>query len=191
MDQASIGAQLPNGLGPLGTRTPLGEPISHFSASFLAEDPLAWHMHYWLSLEVVGVMRGEDAMLMALRVEWEQELLLGDGIKIQLLTDNVWPRYRILNRERYEQFWAQMTVESEDARWYLRDVDRMLVDKARKTRAKLRRSERMMQAALQAVSIDIEELTQQYGKLQEEETAEAEARNRLSNRAGGAHNQEG
>lgn len=212
MDQVSHETHLPNGaqpptqaqtlietpasLNPLGPRTPLGEPMDQSSASYLVQSPLAWHLNYWLNLEIIGILRGEDPMLMSLRVQWEQATRLGEDIKTQLLEGGAWAEYRRRDREEWEWFWAQMTLECEVTKPYLRDVDRMLVNKAQKTRACLRHYELMMLTTLRANSPhrarwSFEQIAVLHQKLHEEETADAEARDRLSNGITGAHNQEG
>lgn len=42
-----------------------------------------------------------------------------------------WNEYRRENGAGSIQFWREMTVDSEEARWYIREIDTMLVEKAR------------------------------------------------------------
>lgn len=84
MDQAPMRTRLSNGVQSptenpasfetlylFDFRTPLGEPIDDIDAKHLALNPIGWHMEYWLNLFYTGVFRGEDVMLMALRIEME------------------------------------------------------------------------------------------------------------------------
>lgn len=118
--QASNGssdAQAPNGVQApqrktCHARTPLGEPMDPRSASSLAEDPLRWHLRYWLDLSVVAQLRGEDSMLIGFSIELEQYKTRDQALRTRLVN----------------------ALDSPRAKPYLRDLDRMLVDKKTKTR---------------------------------------------------------
>ena len=58
--------------------------MTHPSTLFLARSPLAWHLEYWLSLTVIGILRGEDPMLMFLRVEIEHVKMTDQEMKSRL-----------------------------------------------------------------------------------------------------------
>ena len=45
--------------------------MSELGASSLFQSPVQWHLTYWLNVSVVGLLRGEDALLMAVRIESE------------------------------------------------------------------------------------------------------------------------
>lgn len=204
MDQTPSGSQAPTELPVLphridisATRTPLGGPMTRYSASRLAQDPLTWHMQYWLALGTVGMLRGEDEALMGFRIEMEHDKMYTEQ-KARFRA--LWNQYRRLHVEACQQHWEEMTVDSEEAKWYIRDIDAMLVDKVQKARQYLVRQEMRMLAALQATRFDLAQvlydgLVKIYAKLQEEATRdaarEAEARNRLPNGVNGVHSQGG
>ena len=161
------------------------------SLALLADDPLTWHLRYWLSLAVIGLLRGEDAVLMNFRIEMEHFKIRDLELRDALIID--WRTYRVANYAACQEHWGQQTLESEEAMPYLRDIDRMLVDKGRKARDHLRRLESAMGSFLRAREIDIaramvEKIAQIYQKLEEEETLDEQARNRQPN---GVHDREG
>lgn len=139
-------------LGLSGSRTPLGEPIDKLSAFYLAYDPLTWHLNYWLSLEVVGVLRGEDPMLMALRVEREMLCLPDQELKaaLHLARKSHWRAYK----EESERHWPRMTLWSDESKCLLRDIDRMLQNKSQKTRGYLLYTETLITGPLRAGRVD-------------------------------------
>lgn len=93
----------------------------------------------------------------------------------------------------------RLTLESEEAKPNLRDIDRMLVNKGAKAREYLRRIECMMISILQDRQIKsvrwlFDIIVQIYQKLEKEEKADEEARNREPNginTTNTIHNQEG
>lgn len=144
--------QQPNGLeGPneaSGSLTPLGEPMSPESILCLAEDPLRWHLQYWLSLGVVGILRGEDPMLTIIRIEIEQKKIPDRAIKTQLIHN--WTQHWIMHRHSCQQYFEKVTLDSEEAKWYLRDLGRMLVKKWWKMHVCIRDLERKTIPSLDA-----------------------------------------
>ncbi|MCJ1267079.1 hypothetical protein MMC22_006964 [Lobaria immixta] len=192
--QASNGVQLPLEIMLLpdpGVRTPLGEIIDENSAALLVAIPIAWHMRYWLNLNTVAILRGEDAMLMSLRIDMEQHNILDHELKSQVLAE--WIPHRIAHQEECLRSWRQKTLETEEAQPYLRDINRMLVGKERKTRYYLRRMEILMVTSLRVANIEtsrgfFEKLSQLYDKLQKEARADAEARNQAPSGTHGVHN---
>ncbi|MCJ1425143.1 hypothetical protein MMC29_003031, partial [Sticta canariensis] len=122
-------------MDPLATsdsRTPLGEPMSLLAGFLLTTDPVSWHLQYWLNIEVVGVLRGEDVTLMAVRVE--NELRSIERAQIRDGVQRAWGDFHRNNTEKYLEEWLHRTLASEEAQPFLRDIDRMLVDKEQKTR---------------------------------------------------------
>lgn len=158
--------------------TPLGEPMNQASASVQAEDPLGWHLLYWLSIEVVARIRGEDPLLMAARIEFEHDNIADPAFKTQLR--EAWTRFREVNIEQCERYWRQRTLDDVEGKKYLRDLDRMLLDKQPKMRCHLRHmwatmnnlSQNGMAMETEATHCEINRINQ---RLRLEETAEAEA----------------
>lgn len=181
MDQASNETQaLPD---PLPTtrvsQTPLGEPIDQASALLLADDPLAWNLQYWLDIAIVAIIRGEDMMLTRVRTEMERDKIPDPALRTKF--EDAWSQIQLDNRENCFRKWTQMTLESPEAKPYLRDIDRMLTDKSRKLRDYLTHIEKVMLKQLEAAKIDkarylFERLGDIYQRLQREEAADT-ARN--------------
>lgn len=166
--------------------------MTHPSALFLARCPLAWHLEYWLSLTVIGILRGEDAMLMFLRVEIEHSKMADQEMKSRL--DDAWNQHLIAHIETHMQLWNLISLESGAAKRYLRDLDRLLVDKGAKARTYLGQMESLMLDDVRAGRVGrareiLEMLGQIYQRLQAEERDEAEARY-LANGAFGIYHQE-
>lgn len=192
MDQAPYGAQLPDEvqpppeaialIDPLGQsdrRTPLGGPMNQLSAFLRAQNPLDWLRQYWLNIGIVGMLRGEDPDLLVLRIEIEHTKIADPEFRAEFR--NSWRQYRLDNRYEITRQWLERTLESEEALPYHRDIDRMLVNKGPKTRNYLRQMERLMITSLRDQRVEIargffDHLSQLYGKLRDEERAEAEAR---------------
>lgn len=195
-------------------RTPLGEPIDQNSVSFLAKDPIMWHMQYWFGLYLIGVLRGEDPMLLALRIEIEIDKMPEGEVAIELR--GVWIERKRVNEGEHQPLivlpeplchFEEATLETEAGKRCLRDMDRMLVNKGEKTRIYLRHLETLLDAAVQAGNIDSanslrNRLGNLYYHLQEEEmfqpyeilpkeTMGEEVRNRLTDDIDGVHHQEG
>lgn len=167
--------------------------MSHSSAYRYARDPLTWLLEYWLAVGSVGVLRGEDRVLMRLRMEMEHEQIdpsLLDRFR------SAWYQYRRANEQASNQHWAQMTVQSEEAKWYSRDIDRMLEDKIQKGRVYLGRMENKLLLALRYTRFDeakvlFQGLVTVYTKLKEEAARDTEARNQPSIDANGVPNEGG
>lgn len=186
MDQAVTRAQaaietlgLSDPPDPSDSQTPLGEPLDQVSAAALAKDPLAWHLRYWLDLCTVGNLRGEDEILLALRMEIEVNKIL--DMELHSAFYDAWFQYVMDNSEESARNWIQRTLESDEAKRYLRDIDRMLEDKARKTRHYLGHLERLMLTSLQegdaeTAKMFFQKLAPVYPKLLREEAADT-ARN--------------
>lgn len=84
--------------------------------------------------------------------------------------------------EAFQRHWEEKTLESSEAKWYMRDINTMLMDKGLKARHYLYRKEFLMLEALRGARFErarvlFEGLAKLYGKLQEEESRDAEARN--------------
>lgn len=201
--QQPNGAQIANGLQrpiePPYPLTPLGEPISHTpSAQLLASDPLTWHLHYWLSIGVLGMLRGENPLLMAFRTDIEHYNKIKD-VEFRIRLVEAWRTYRQVHLPYFRQQWERLTLESEEAKPYLRDIDRMLVNKGAKAREYLCRIENMMISILRDGQIEsarwlFDIIARVYQRLEEEEKADEEARNRKPNGingTNGVHNKEG
>ncbi|MCJ1427314.1 hypothetical protein MMC29_005217, partial [Sticta canariensis] len=195
--QAPYGAQLPDEvqlppealalIDPLGQsdrRTPLGGPMNQLSAFLRAQNPLDWLRQYWLNIGVVGMLRGEDRDLLVLRIEIEHTKIPDPDFRAEFR--NSWRQYRVDNRDEIKRQWVERTLESREARPYHRDIDRMLVNKGPKTRNYLRQMERLMITSLRdqrvgTARVFFNQLSQLYGKLRDEERADADARVGLPN----------
>lgn len=154
-------------------RSPLGEPIDDIESMILFGVPGMWHMRYWLDIYAIEVLRGEDEMLMSLRINIEQHKIPDQELKSQVQTE--WITELPNRAEERLQNWSEKTLESEEAQPYLRDIDRMLVDKWRKARDYLRLIEIPMcirVANIDIASIIFQKLSLLYRKLQEEERAD-------------------
>lgn len=181
MNQTSNGTQalsdsLPE---PPVSQTPLGEPMDQASALLLADDPLAWNLQYWLDIGIIAIIRGEDMLLTRVRTEIERGKIPDPALRTQI--DDAWGQFQKDNRENCFWKWTQMTLQSPEAKPYLRDIDRMLTDKGRKVRCYLERMEKVMLKRLGAADVDgarnfFERLGDAYQRLQQEEAADA-ARN--------------
>lgn len=174
------------------TLSPLGEPLNDYSAETLDLLPVIWHYVYWLSLGTIAVMSGEDTFLMFLLIDIELQQTPDVELKLALSRD--WHLFMRNHREEVQKHWAEQTLESAEAKAFLRDIDRILVDKVRKAREYLPRGERMMIHAyrngdLQTARLFFKTITHIYEVLkQAEDTASWEvARNQLSNGTHGAH----
>lgn len=172
MDQVPNGTQASNGARPL-PQTPLGGPINEVSALVLAENPLAWHLPYWLSLGSVAVVRGEDAMLTALRIKMEHSKITDSALKSQL--KHTWNQFQRNNQAECIRQWTQMTVNCKESQPYLCDLDRMLVDRRRDARDYLHRLEPIMRTMLHHLHLEdprqfFEKLAQQYRSLHRDQS---------------------
>lgn len=157
--------------------SPLGQYVNRYSALTQAQDPVKWHLVYWLHLSVVASLRGEDSTLMALRIEMEQRKIADRKIKTAVL--NTWTGYQMDNKILCERVWRQRTLDSGEARYFLRDLDKMLEYKVAKAFHYLRRIERQMVhsvrngnfADVQKARGLFEKLAKLYRKLLEEHEA--------------------
>lgn len=156
--QTSSGPQPPTetpepseSLGLSGPRTPLGEPIDKLAAHFLSTNPVLWHKKYWFCLFIYGVLRGEDARLMLVRIEFEQSKVPGKlGIEIR----RNFKQWRIL--EKSEHCTRNTVVRAinrcenpnlkkpDTVERYNRDLNTMLVDKGQKMKTYLHHLEDQM-----------------------------------------------
>lgn len=171
MEQVPNGTQASNGAKSL-TQTPLGSPMNNVSALLLAENPLAWHLQYWLNLGSVAVVRGEDAMLMALRIKMEHTKITDPALKNQL--KHAWSQFQRDNQVECVRQWTLMTGDGNDAQPYLCDLDRMLVGKRREARDYLHRIEPIMTTMLHHLHLEdqtqfFEKLNQKFRGLQQDE----------------------
>lgn len=161
-----------------------------------AEDPLAWHLRYWLDLCMVGTIRGGDILLLSLRIRMEHDKIADAAFKTRL--QGAWRGFQSDNKESCLRLWMRRTVLSQEAQPYLRDLDTMLQDKGRKTRDYLRRIEALTIHLLRTGNLALarrsfERLGLYYQRLLQEDAedaADAAAGNGLSNGANGVHNEE-
>ncbi|MCJ1466243.1 hypothetical protein MMC07_004862 [Pseudocyphellaria aurata] len=128
------------------TLSPLGEPLNDSSAENRDLCPDIWHLVYWLSLGTIGVMYGEDPYLMFLLID--MELQKTPDVPLKLILSRKWHLFIRNFGGEIQRHWTEKTLESAEAKAFLRDIDRILVDKARKARAYLPRGERVMMQAL-------------------------------------------
>lgn len=113
--------------------------MDQISAEDLAEDPIGWHMGYWFSLFTVGVFRGEDAILMTLRIEIERGKIPEENIATELR--RVWIQRRSFIEGEGKRLvstfeplypFEEMALGNESDKRLFRDCDRMLVGKGQK-----------------------------------------------------------
>ena len=110
--------------------------MSLIAGFLLTRDPVEWHLQYWLNIEVVGLLRGEDMILMAVRVQ--NEIRKIENAQTRDAVDRAWDNFRRNNRQNYRMEWLRKSLASSDAQPYLRDIDRMLVNKEQKMRDHIR-----------------------------------------------------
>lgn len=182
INQPPSGVQTPTETS--NSLTPLGEPMNQTSVLSLAEDPVRWHLQYWLVLSVVGMIRGEDPILLGFRIEIEQYKIHDQGLKNQVV--RAWKPYQLVNHENCYRQWGRLALENEEVKPFLRDIDRMLVDKGPKTREFLQQLHSVIVGLLQAGEIDaalrlVEKCLEMIQKLEDEEREEEQARNRQPN----------
>lgn len=175
------------------------------SASRRARDPLTWHLQYWLDLDIIALLRNEDGILTGIRIDMEQEKIADTALKNQL--QNGRKQFQRDNLDAYMRHWHQKTLDDEEAQKYVRDLDRMLVDRGPKMRAYIRLME--MEMNEYGRTGDLSRASQHLGlhhlarrrleaeenrlvrqRLEAEETRDSGERNRHSNSANGAHNHE-
>lgn len=180
------GAHPPTGVQPIPAAltmplTPFGEPIDNFSAAFLAKDPIKWHIQYWFTLFCTAMIRGEDGMLLMLRIEYEQIRTPG-GIGLKVF--EAWEEERDPRHERSRTLpWAinrhkeKIAMSGNKENGFDRDLDRMLADKGWKTRKFLDFMENEMTSATRAgdfetASFLCQNLCKVWPKLRAEEFAD-------------------
>lgn len=162
--------------------TPLGELISEESLVLLVGDPLGWYLQYWLDLHIIGMMRGEDQTLLAMRIMMEQDECPEMLFKVQIR--NAWQNYQTTYKEARIRQWVPLRGDlSDEAKPFHRDLDRLLVKtKGPKVRDYIRRFEISMNEKIRATEVDrarhlFDWLVQINQSLMKEEAAEAGARN--------------
>lgn len=130
--------------------TPLGEEMTVCSAKLRAEDPLKWLREYWLNIIAVGTVWGYDVTLLALGMEHAR---LEDEIDDEF--NMTWCQYEDSNSEAYVEKWERMTLDSEEAKRYLRDIDRMMVYGHFKNSEYLQAAEQKMIDVLRAGKVKV------------------------------------
>lgn len=98
-----------------------------------------WNLHYWLSLEIIAMKRGEDMTLTAIRIEMEQEKI--DNSKLKTKLRNAQRQFQTDNKPAYWRHWTKKAINVKEAMSYVSDLNRMLVDKERKIRDYIHRME--------------------------------------------------
>lgn len=127
--------------------------MDQISAEYLAEDPYGWHVEYWNNLFVVGIFRGEDEILMHLRIEIEISNIPEGNLAIKLR--RTWSKFRSVIEEQGKLIRSYLgpylleekSLTDEYTKQLFRDVDRMLADKEQKTTADLLRLKSLMSTA--------------------------------------------
>lgn len=137
---------------PTMTLSPLGEPLVLESARSLREDPLPWHLKYWLNLLMVAICRGDNVVLTLARIDREQSINVDQNLRD--LVRFTWPQYQVDNRDNFHRYWNTLTVHSVQAQPFIRDILRMLVNKDLKMRAYLEQQEEMLTFSLRALQFD-------------------------------------
>ncbi|MCJ1267703.1 hypothetical protein MMC22_007589 [Lobaria immixta] len=130
-------------------RTPFGEPIDEVTAQHLRSDPVLWHRKYWFNIFIAGVMRGEDARLMLVRMEFEQNKVPG---KLGIETRRDFKRWRSNDEKEDRDTVINCISRLEDPKFKQpviqelcnRDLDTMLVDKGQKMETYLHHLEEWM-----------------------------------------------
>lgn len=160
-------------------RTPLGELFIDLDSFWHhEEDPLAWHLDYWLNIGVIGMVLGEDPLLMNARIDMEHHKIRDRELRDQI--SNAWTAYTLANGYQYRTYWEGQTLEDDVGQAYLRDIARMLEDRKNKMRDSLRGHGTFMNKLLQMgdvmgateTSYIISEI---HSKLQQDEVRQAEA----------------
>lgn len=159
---------------PSAVQTPLGGVLNEATASRLAKDPFTWHLCYWLNISTVGMIRGQDADLLALRIEREHTRIADPALRAKI--QRVWPGFVRAKQRECMWFWTQMALEKREITDFFDELNRMLVDKGAKTRAHLQSLEAVLNTYLQAADTkNAKELSDKidlsYRKLLQEEGA--------------------
>lgn len=189
MNQAQWTAELPfrarpsfDPTGPSNSLTPFGEPINQFSARWLAQDPVMWHLEYLLNLGEVGTLYGKDSVLMTLKIQIEimniPDRELSSAICLRFFD------YCTANRAERKRTWERAGLENETAKRYLRDIYKMEVDKLWKMERYLRTREEVMVIAIRAGRFekareDFDMIVMLRQKIDEEKKQDEERRERF------------
>lgn len=143
-----------------------------------------WHMQYWFSLYLIGVLYGEDPILLSLRIEIEIDKIPQGEVATELRS--VWIERKRAGEGEHQPlivipeplcYFEEETLETEAGKRCLRDIDRMLVNKGKKTRTYLRHMETLLTAAVQAGNFESanglrDRLSDLHSHLQQEESLE-------------------
>lgn len=130
MDQSLVGARFPAFPDPLDL-----EPLHEVKYSFLVQNPNEWHLLCWLSLGVVGLVVGEDALRLLLTIQTEATELdhvPDPHMMIEFRYSS--NQFQIANREQCERLWAEFDLDSDATKWFLHDIDKMLYRKGLEVR---------------------------------------------------------
>lgn len=123
-------------------QTPLGEPMTQDAASTRAQNPLKWHLDYWLNLYVIGVSRDENKCEMAIMIAGEQTSYNIDGNAADSIKKYInpieWHDFKEIHSAVYSRYWESKPREDEEYQAYVRDLNRMLEDKEEKLTEYLR-----------------------------------------------------
>lgn len=131
--QAPIETQAPEQIPAPGVLlTPLGQPISEANARLRDQERLEWHLNYWLNIYTVALLRGEDMMLMAARIDKEHEEIADPVFRAEL-KDN-WYNFQVIYSGPALLYWNQSSLDIEGAEMFLNDIDTMLQNKGKKMR---------------------------------------------------------
>lgn len=159
------------------------------------EDPLVWHLTYWLNILVIARLRGENELLTAIRIEREQSLI--PDLELRSQVQSMWVQFQRVHRAGFLHVWQQFGLESEDAHLSLVDIDNMLMDKETKTMDYVQILEAQMVDMVRNSQLDkaralLDRLADVHHELREEAMADAEiraneARDRLRNDINGVH----
>ncbi|MCJ1466206.1 hypothetical protein MMC07_004825 [Pseudocyphellaria aurata] len=139
--------------GQIPGRSPLGEPLNEESARFLVQFPLRWHPIYWLSLGIIGIKYGEDATLMAILVDIEMARIPNERVRNQVIQQ--WNQFKIDHRQKCLDYWDLEGLDNDEGRAFLRDLDRILVDKVRKAQEYIPHGEWLLTRAMRSGHEDL------------------------------------
>lgn len=112
--------------------TPLGGPVNGATALLRDQDSLKWHLNYWLDLYTIAIISGQDMILMAARIDKEHEEITDLGFRAEL-KDN-WYNFLLTYSGQVLLHWNQTSLNSEEAKMFLSDIDRLLENKGKKMR---------------------------------------------------------
>ena len=94
------------------------------------QNPVEWHLNYWLNVFVVAMMRGENPTLTLVRIEREQSLM--DDERVGYHVQSMWLQFRRDHQANVQGIWEQLGLEDGNADIIIEDIGSMLVDKERK-----------------------------------------------------------